>query len=152
MLLSSAAAAAALIFTAPDHSYYIRTVHTRIICSANEYALHCTALHCAQKLYDHRNIHATMAIVSALQSAPIYRLSKTFAVCAPLCSALCSLDFLLVHSLFYSFEPFALIRSFGVLVIRNRNVQSYEYNAMCTSSHRWVERAAQSSALEAARD
>ena len=33
-----------------------------------------------QQLLDLKNLHSVMAVVSALQSAPIYRLSKTWSV------------------------------------------------------------------------
>lgn len=39
---------------------------------------------CLQKLCDMNNLHAVMAVVSGLQSAPIFRLTKTWAVSTPL--------------------------------------------------------------------
>ena len=52
-----------------DNKYIVmwKCVYSSVFCSQ-------------QKLCDINNLHAVMAVVSGLQSAPIYRLSKTWAV------------------------------------------------------------------------
>lgn len=65
----------------------------RFLIHIHEWTINCNVKACVfilvlcsqQKLCDINNLHAVMAVVSGLQSAPIYRLSKTWAVsyCVP---------------------------------------------------------------------
>lgn len=57
-----------------SHFIRIAKVNTNMQCMVN-------STFSLQKLFDFNNINGCMAIIMALQSAPIYRLQKTWMVC-----------------------------------------------------------------------
>lgn len=71
----------------PGHDFCF--IHTNVCCTNSTSCMFDVLYYYSQKLCDMNNLHAVMAVVSALQSAPIFRLTKTWAV-SNICCALMS--------------------------------------------------------------